>query len=150
MNQNICKFVPVRNTFDHINTINFVYETVIPQKNQFITKSTYMMYLVTEGTGRLRHMQKSCTLKKGDLFFTFPSVPFAIQVDDSSLRYIYISFLGVSVPEKSWRSWVFIPGIAYITAMEFWRTFGMTHLRSPISITWTCFPNLFCYTRFLS
>lgn len=95
MNQNICKFVPVRNTFDHINTINFVYETVIPQKNQFITKSTYMMYLVTEGTGRLCHMQKSCTLKKGDLFFTFPSVPFAIQVDDSSLRYIYISFLGI-------------------------------------------------------
>mgnify|MGYP002542837770 CR=1 FL=1 len=95
MDQNICKFVPVSNTYDHINTINFVYETVIPEKNLFITKSTYILYLVTEGTGRLRHTQKNTDLKKGDLFFTFPAAPFSIQSEDSSLKYLYISFLGI-------------------------------------------------------
>ena len=42
MDNNICKFVPTRSSGDQINTVNFVYETIIPQRNQFITKSTYM------------------------------------------------------------------------------------------------------------
>lgn len=95
MDNNICKFVPTRGSADQINTVNFVYETVIPQRNQFITKSTYMMYLVTEGRGRLCHTQKSSDIAKGDLFFTFPSTPFAIEVSDSNLNYLYISFLGI-------------------------------------------------------
>ncbi len=95
MDNNICKFVPTRSSADQINTVNFVYETVIPQRNQFITKSTYMMYLVTEGRGRLCHTQKSSDIAKGDLFFTFPSTPFAIEVSDSNLNYLYISFLGI-------------------------------------------------------
>lgn len=95
MNDNICKFVPVENSYDHINTVNFVYETVIPDRNRFITRSCYMMYLVTEGSGSLCHAQKNYEIKKGDLFFTFPAAPFAIQVDNSRLQYIYISFLGI-------------------------------------------------------
>ena len=95
MDNNICKFVPTRSSGDQINTVNFVYETIIPQRNQFITKSTYMIYLVTEGRGTLCHTQKSVEIRKGDLFFTFPSTPFAIEVSDSNLKYIYISFLGI-------------------------------------------------------
>ena len=95
MDNNICKFVPTRSSGDQINTVNFVYETIIPQRNQFITKSTYMIYLVTEGRGTLCHTQKSVEIRKGDLFFTFPSTPFAIEVSDSNLKDIYISFLGI-------------------------------------------------------
>ncbi len=95
MDYNICKFVPTRSSGDQINTVNFVYETVIPQRNQFITKSTYMLYLVTEGRGRLCHTQKSADIAKGDLFFTFPSTPFVIEAGDDSLHYLYISFLGI-------------------------------------------------------
>ena len=95
MSKNICRFVPVKNTFDQINTINFVYETEIPHRNQFITKSTYIIYLVTSGSGTLCHTQRSYPLNQGDLFFTFPSSPFAIQVGGEGLEYIYISFLGI-------------------------------------------------------
>lgn len=69
MDNNICKFVPTRGSADQINTVNFVYETVIPQRNQFITKSTYMMYLVTEGRGASRHTQKSPDIAKGRSVF---------------------------------------------------------------------------------
>lgn len=95
MEENICRFVPIQNVYDNINTVNFVYETVIPEKNRFITKSVYMLYLVTEGNGRLCHTQKFFELRAGDLFFTFPGVPFSIQPENDSLRYIYISFLGI-------------------------------------------------------
>lgn len=95
MDYNICKFVPVKSTYDNINTINFVYETIIPDKNRFITKATYIIYLVTEGRGRLCYASKRYDLKKGDLFLTFPAVPFSIQSEDNSLRFAYISFLGI-------------------------------------------------------
>lgn len=95
MTKNICRFVPVKNTYDQINTINFVYETEIPEQSQFITKSTYILYLVTAGSGTLCHTQRSYPLKQGDLFLTFPASPFAIEVDSKGLEYIYISFLGI-------------------------------------------------------
>ena len=95
MTKNICRFVPVKNNYDQINAINFVYETEIPDRNQFITKSTYIMYLVTSGSGTLCYTQRSYALKQGDIFFTFPASPFAIEVDADGLEYIYISFLGI-------------------------------------------------------
>lgn len=95
MTKNICRFVPIKNNYDQINAVTFVYETEIPERNQFTTKSTYIMYLVTGGSGTLCHTQRNYALKQGDIFFTFPASPFAIGVNDGGLEYIYISFLGI-------------------------------------------------------
>ena len=91
--QNVCRFVP-REINDHsIHTVHFVLET----KEQIYTglrlKSLYTVYFVCKGTGRLHIRGNVLSLKQGDVFFSFPAEPFAIEsVDD--FRYMYISFLG--------------------------------------------------------
>lgn len=91
--QNVCRFVP-REINDHsIHTIHFVLET----KEQIYTglrlKSLYTMYYVLQGTGKLHTRGDVLPLKQGDIFFSFPAEPFAIE-SVSDFRYMYISFLG--------------------------------------------------------
>lgn len=91
--QNICRFVP-REINDHsIHTVHFVLET----KEQIYTglriKSLYTAYFVTRGSGRLHTQGKILPLKQGDVFFSFPAEPFAIE-SVSDFQYMYISFLG--------------------------------------------------------
>ena len=91
--QNVCRFVP-REINDHsIHTIHFVLET----KEQIYTglrlKSLYTMYFVLQGTGKLHTRGDVLSLREGDVFFSFPAEPFAIE-SVSDFRYMYISFLG--------------------------------------------------------
>ena len=91
--QNVCRFVP-REINDHsLHTIHFVLET----KEQIYTglrlKSLYTMYYVLQGTGKLHTRGDVLPLKQGDIFFSFPAEPFAIE-SVSDFRYMYISFLG--------------------------------------------------------
>lgn len=91
--QNVCRFVP-REINDHsIHTIHFVLET----KEQIYTglrlKSLYTMYYVLQGTGKLHTRGDVLPLKQGEIFFSFPAEPFAIE-SVSDFRYMYISFLG--------------------------------------------------------
>ena len=91
--QNVCRFVP-REINDHsIHTVHFVLET----KEQIYTglrlKSLYTVYFVLQGTGKLHTRGDVLPLREGDVFFSFPAEPFAIEsVED--FRYMYISFLG--------------------------------------------------------
>lgn len=91
--QNVCHFVP-REVNDHsIHTVHFVLET----KEQIYTglrlKSLYTVYFVIQGVGKLHTRGEIMSLKQGDIFFSFPAEPFAIEsvVD---FQYMYISFLG--------------------------------------------------------
>ena len=91
--QNVCRFVP-REINDHsIHTVHFVLET----KEQIYTglrlKSLYTVYFVLQGTGKLHTRGEVLPLKQGDIFFSFPAEPFAIE-SVSDFRYMYISFLG--------------------------------------------------------
>ncbi|MBQ3508170.1 MAG: AraC family transcriptional regulator [Clostridia bacterium] len=91
--QNVCRFVP-REINDHsIHTVHFVLET----KEQLYTglrlKSLYTMYFVIQGTGKLHTRGDVLTLQKGDVFFSFPAEPFAIE-SVAGFQYMYISFLG--------------------------------------------------------
>lgn len=91
--QNVCRFVP-REINDHsIHTVHFVLET----KEQIYTglrlKSLYTMYFVLQGTGKLHTRGDVLSLREGDVFFSFPAEPFAIE-SVSDFRYMYISFLG--------------------------------------------------------
>ena len=89
--QNVCRFVP-RESNDHsIHTVHFVLETEQQIYSGLRIKSLYTVYLVTRGTGKLHTQGDVLPLHTGDIFFTFPAVPFAIE-SVSDFQYMYISF----------------------------------------------------------
>lgn len=91
--QNICRFVP-REVNDHsIHTVHFVLETKEQVYTGLHLKSLYTVYLVTQGEGKFHTKGEIRTVTEGDVFFSFPSEPFAIE-SVSDFQYMYISFLG--------------------------------------------------------
>lgn len=91
--QNVCRFVP-RESNDHsIHTVHFVLETEEQTYKGLRLKSLYTVYFVTRGTGRLHMQGEILSLKQGDVFFSFPAEPFAIE-SVADFQYMYISFLG--------------------------------------------------------
>ena len=91
--QNVCRFVP-RESNDHsIHTIHFVLETKEQVYTGLRLKALYTMYFVIQGKGKLHTKGEIRELKEGDVFFSFPAEPFAIE-SVSDFQYIYISFLG--------------------------------------------------------
>ncbi len=91
--QNVCRFIP-REINDHsIHTVHFVLET----KEQIYTglrlKALYTVYFVTRGQGRLHTKGEVRPVSAGDVFFSFPAEPYAIE-SVSDFQYMYISFLG--------------------------------------------------------
>ena len=91
--QNICRFIPRENNDHSIHTVHFVHET----KEQIYTglrlKALYTVYYVVQGKGNLHTKGDIRTLKAGDVFFSFPAEPFAIESVEN-FQYMYISFLG--------------------------------------------------------
>lgn len=93
MEKNICRFTSSRGNNDRIHIINYVLETK-PQTNQGLKlMSSYRVHLVVDGEATIFFSNGSYPLRKGDLFFSIPSVPFAIESGEG-FQFIYISFLG--------------------------------------------------------
>ena len=91
--QNVCRFVP-REINDHsIHTVHFVLETKEQVYTGLRLKSLYTVYLVTQGEGKLHTRGEVLQLCRGDVFFSFPAEPFAIE-STKDFQYMYISFLG--------------------------------------------------------
>jgi hypothetical protein len=91
--QNVCRFVP-REVNDHsIHTVHFVLETEEQIYTGLRLKSLYTVYFVLGGQGRLHTRGAVVPLARGDVFFSFPAEPFAIE-SLSDFQYMYISFLG--------------------------------------------------------
>ncbi len=93
MYKNICNFIPFHKDTLSIHTINHVLETKPQIFKQLITNQVYKVHYVIEGEGLLHTKNKSYKLNTGDIFFTFPSVPYAIHSIDN-FKYAYISFIG--------------------------------------------------------
>ena len=91
--QNVCRFVPREISEHSIHTVNFVLETEPQVYAGLHLKALYTMYLVVEGQGKLHTQGAVRELHTGDIFFSFPAEPFAIESLDS-FQYMYISFLG--------------------------------------------------------
>ena len=91
---NICKFVPTQNEYDAIHTVNFVYEPLEPNTTNFFSKATYTIYMVKEGSGNILFPPLSYPVKKGDIFFSFPTIPYKIETLENGLNTFYISFTG--------------------------------------------------------
>ena len=91
--RNICRFIPDGGKNEKLHVINFVLET---KQRNFVglkNSSVYQIYLVKKGDGILHTSGGTRKLKEGDIFFTFPSAPFAIE-DLCDFEYMYISYLG--------------------------------------------------------
>lgn len=93
MYQNICHFIPLHKNNYTLHAINFVLETTVQQYERLKTQSVYKMYYVCSGTGAIHTLGKTNPLTKGDMFFTFPGSPFAIESKEN-FTYMYVSFIG--------------------------------------------------------
>ena len=93
MDNNICHFIPYHKDYHSIHTINFVLETKQQPYSLLKSQPVYKIHFVCGGKGNLHIADKIFPLSQGDVFFTFPAIPFCIEsVEDFS--YMYISFLG--------------------------------------------------------
>lgn len=91
--QNVCRYVPREMNEHSIHTVNFVLETERQIYSGLRLKALYAVYLVIRGKGKLHTQGAVRDLQKGDLFFSFPAEPFALESVES-FQYMYISFLG--------------------------------------------------------
>jgi len=128
INENICRFIPVNPTNDHIHILNFVLETDPSNMVQIKSLASYRLHYVCSGNGILHCGGMSFSLHRGDLFFLLPAVPFSFETSDD-FTYMYISFLGVRANQIldtlniQMRNCVF-PG--YHNLEEFWLN-GLTY-----------------------
>lgn len=91
---NVCNFIAPNKTQEHIQPINFVYETKTDIPTVLSPSSVYRVHLVTDGEGIVRCGECERTVKKGDVFFAFPAVCESITSTEH-LRYLYISYVGI-------------------------------------------------------
>jgi len=92
--ESICRFTPPSKTSENIYPINFVYEKKLSRVEPKSPRAVYSIHLVTEGTAQIRCGEHLETVEPGDIFFIFPSVPYAI-LGDAGFKYMYISFFGI-------------------------------------------------------
>ena len=88
--KNICRFIPDGNENERLHIINLVLET---KPTPLKTDSVYKMYYVKSGDGFLHVGGGKHFICEGDIFFTFPAYPFAIE-SSNNLEYMYVSYLG--------------------------------------------------------
>ena len=94
MSENICRFIPTRDSNEGINILNFVYEKEADFKQEYLISASYSLSLATEGEGVLHTPSGEHGIKKGDMFLTFAAHPYYIE-NTENLKYIYISFVGL-------------------------------------------------------
>ena len=92
---NICLFPQSLNKTndDNLTILNLVKETDCKMNNKFVTQAVFRMHLVYSGEGTINTAQGKYKISSGDLFVTFPAMPYFIT-NDNSLEFMYISFLG--------------------------------------------------------
>ena len=91
--QNICHFIPFHKDYHSIHTIHFVLETQPQIYEPLRSEAVYKVFYVKQGQGRLHTAGAIHPLAAGDLFFSFPATPYAIESVDH-FEFLYISFLG--------------------------------------------------------
>lgn len=94
MSKNICRFIPNSGSESNLNILNFVHETKRQLKEKIKYETTYKMHLVTKGSGEIFLFGKEYFLECGDVFFTFPSMEYAVRSNED-FEYMYISFIGM-------------------------------------------------------
>lgn len=99
---NICKFTYNTKKEQDLFALQFVYETQPQSLENPRTYPSLCCCLMTQGTALLETEHGQFSLTPGDVFFTFPAVPFSIR-NCNQAQYYYISFVGrkaASYPES--------------------------------------------------
>ena len=91
--KNVCLFIDQKTNFNSIYPSNFVFETDTEIIKQRILLSTYRIYLVEEGSATLTILDKTFSLKKGDVFIGKPGFTYSFSPDEN-FKCFYVSFLG--------------------------------------------------------
>lgn len=92
-NENVCLFLSEKRNYGDLYIFHYVYET---EKKDFFGWQTlpyYRINLVLEGEGVLHTQRGEYALKRGDIFFCLPGVPFLIEWKSEPI-YCYIGCLG--------------------------------------------------------
>lgn len=89
----ICRFIRPPESNDTLDIINYVFEVKQQVYSGLNANSVYRLHLVLQGEGLLHTPSRTQPLGRGDIFFTTPAVPSAIESGED-FQYFYISFLG--------------------------------------------------------
>ena len=92
---NVCMFIPISSNYGDVHVLHFVREAS-PEVKQARTLAYYRIHIVTEGTGVLRVPSGEKQVKKGDLFFALPAVPYTLQTAEN-FTCNYIDCLGEQI-----------------------------------------------------
>lgn len=85
---NVCMFIPKSSNYGDVHVLHFAHENY-KNDTQTRTFAFYRIHLVTSGTALLRVPSAEKTLKRGDVFFVLPAVPFSLHnANDFSVSYI--------------------------------------------------------------
>ncbi len=96
--EDICNFIPSKNSSSNIEYYHFVYETCLRKLHQPFIHPNFYAHLVFKGDATLKAEGKEYILTPGTLFFTFPNQTFEIE-KDNNFTYLYISFNGTGAHE---------------------------------------------------
>lgn len=86
--------MPTGSAPDVIQIINFVYETKRVANFEPKISSVYRVHYVTCGSAMVQCGSLRREVKRGDVFFIFPSIPYVIEGQED-FKYLYISFIGI-------------------------------------------------------
>ena len=93
MPNNICKFVAQENNGGDLYPLHYVFETHEQIFDKWRILAHYRMHYVYKGNAVLHTQNGKFELKKGDVFFCFPSVPYGLE-SVSDFQYYYIGYTG--------------------------------------------------------
>ncbi len=91
--KDICMFVPPNKFKNDLEFFHFVYETNVKKLLQPFCHSICHLQIVYKGTAVLRTEEGTFSLKKNDIFFTFPNEKYYLDADNQ-FAFLYISFSG--------------------------------------------------------
>jgi len=94
MHEPICRFATTQKAPDVIHIIHFVYETSMGGAHHNRLETAYKLGLVASGSAAVVCNGKKELLRPGDLFFSFPAVPYTLEASPD-FTYLYISFIGL-------------------------------------------------------
>ncbi len=89
---NVCRFIPTGSNYGDVHVLHFVNEDACVATSQR-TLGYYRVHIVLDGTAIFGVPTGEKTVKKGDLFFALPAVPYSLQTSDD-FRCGYIDCLG--------------------------------------------------------
>ena len=89
---NVCRFIPKESNYGDVHVLHFAREGESVATNRR-TLGFYRLHIVLDGTAIFGVPSGERTVKKGNLFFALPAVPYSLQPSDN-FRCAYIDCLG--------------------------------------------------------